>query len=282
MTRWLETWWQGLGQRLQALQARLSLPEAPEAVTAIAGELWRLALESAEANARGVLAAEHAALREAQTQLQAEREAFALEVSSLRTEVDAAINAERVASAQAAELKRLAIQLEAQLSELALQRDAALARAADTESARQATESRLQDLQDAAQSEREALGTHVRAVEDRAHAEVDRARQEGRELRNQLSALQKKHAAVEKSHLRAVEQSTAKTSEAQRQAEIQRARADALEQQLAKLQDLPAVLEAVVRGGAPTSPGRKPATKKGVRASRSRAKVPITGVQQPS
>src|SRR5690625_4142636 len=28
VTRWLETWWQGLGQRLQANRARLEVPEA--------------------------------------------------------------------------------------------------------------------------------------------------------------------------------------------------------------------------------------------------------------
>ena len=122
----------------------------------------------------------------------------------------------------------------------------------------------------------------MRAVEDRAHTEVHRARQESRELRNQLSALQKAHAAAEKSHLRTVEQSTAKSIEAQRQAEIQRARADALEEQLARLQDLPAVLEAVVRRGTSASSRGKPAAKKVARASRSRAKVPTTGVQQPS
>lgn len=42
---------------MQAQKARLSLPEAPDAVAALAGELWRLALESANDNARKTVAA---------------------------------------------------------------------------------------------------------------------------------------------------------------------------------------------------------------------------------
>src|SRR3546814_4557706 len=38
VTRWLETWWQGLGQRLQAQQASLSSPDAPDAVGKVRSE----------------------------------------------------------------------------------------------------------------------------------------------------------------------------------------------------------------------------------------------------
>src|SRR3546814_3355235 len=91
------------------------------------------------------------------------------------------------------------------------------------------------------------MTSHVRAIEDRAHAEVDRARQESRELKSLLSALQKEHATAEKSYLKAVEQGNSKAADAHRQAEVQRARADALEDQLARLRDLPAALEATLR-----------------------------------
>lgn len=275
VTRWLETWWQGLGRRLQAQKARLSLPEAPDAVAALAGELWRLALESANDNARKTVAADRAALQEAQATLQAEREAFALEASAQRSQVEAATHAEHLASVQAAELKRLVNQLEGQLTELAQQRDAALSRAADAESARQSVDRRLQDLQDAAQSEREALANHVRAIEDRAHAEVDRARQESKDFKSQLKVLEKESVAAERAHLKAVEQGSAKAADAIRQAEIQRARADALEQQLIRLRDLPAALEATLRRSArPAAKARKTAAEKVVRRSTDRAKVP--------
>src|SRR3546814_7692418 len=76
-----------------------------------------------------------------------------IEASALRHKVEAASQAERVASTQAAELRRLVSQLESQLVELAKQRDTALASTADDESERQAADNRLRELQDAAQSE---------------------------------------------------------------------------------------------------------------------------------
>lgn len=282
VTRWLETWWQGLGQRLQAQQASLSLPEAPDAVAKVAGELWRMALEHAQANAKQALEAERAALQEEQTALQAERDAFSNEATALRDKVEAASQAERVASTQAAELSRLVSQLESQLAEMAKQRDTALANTADAESARQAADRRLQELQDAGQSEREAMTSHVRAIEDRAHAEVDRARQESRELKGLLSALQKEHTTAEKSYLKAVEQGNSKAADAHRQAEVQRARADALEDQLARLRDLPAALEATLRRSASPAKARKTTMKKVARSSTNRAKVSNRSKAPPS
>src|SRR3546814_16461767 len=114
---------------------------------------------------------------------------------------EAASQAERVASTRAAELRRLVSQLESQLVELAKQRDTALASTADAESARQAADRRLRELQDAAQSKREALTSHVRAIADRAHDEVDRDRQASREPKSPLSALQKEHATAEQPYL---------------------------------------------------------------------------------
>lgn len=234
-----------------------------------------MALESANENAKKAVAADRAALQEAQATLQAEREAFALEASAQRSQIEAATQAERLASAQAAELKRLVSQLEGRLTELAQQRDTALSRAADAESARQSVDRRLQDLQDAAQSEREALAHHVRAIEDRAHAEVDRARHESKDFKSQLKALQKESVATDRAHLKAVEQGSAKAADAIRQAEIQRARADALEQQLTRLRDLPAALEATLRRSArPAAKAHKTAAKKVVRRSTNRATAP--------
>src|SRR3546814_2651046 len=83
-------------------------------------------MEHAQANANEALEAERAALQDEQTALQAEGDAFAIEASALRHKVEAASQAERVASTQAAELRRLVSQLESQLVELAKQRDTAL------------------------------------------------------------------------------------------------------------------------------------------------------------
>lgn len=273
VTRWLDTWWQGLGRRLQVQQTRIAVPAAPDAVAALAGDLWQLALESARASAQEAVAADRAAIQEARNALQGEREAFTREAAVLRDQTESAGHAERVASIRAAELERLVNQLEGQLAEFARQREAALERATDAETVRRAVDQRLQALQDANQSERETLAKHVRATEDRAHAEVDRARQESKGLTDQIKTLQKQYAAAEKEHLQAVEQANAKAVDAQGQTEIQRARADALEEQLARLRDLPAALEATLRRSASPAKARKTVEKQATRRRGNRAKV---------
>ena len=95
-----------------------------------------------------------------------------------------------------------------------------------------------------------ALGgeaAHVQALENRAHAEVDRARQEVKELQGRLTAVTKNQAASEASLRQALDEARTATAEASRSASSERARADALEKQLSKLQDLPAALEAAMR-----------------------------------
>ena len=91
---------------------------------------------------------------------------------------------------------------------------------------------------------------YKRQVEDRAHIEIDRARQEHKELQIRLNAATKEQAAEEKLLFQAAEQAKALATDANRDAGIERARADALEAQLAKLQDFPAALEAALRRSA--------------------------------
>src|SRR3546814_1473276 len=102
-------------------------------------------MEHAQANANEALEAERAALQDEQTALQAEGDAFAIEASALRHQVEAASQAERVASTQAAELRRLVSQLESQLVELAKQRDHALASPAAAAAARNTADRRIRE-----------------------------------------------------------------------------------------------------------------------------------------
>ncbi|MEL1264415.1 DNA-binding protein [Pseudoxanthomonas putridarboris] len=263
VTRWLETWWRGLGARLEAQQRPVAVPGAPEAVITLAGEWWGLALEHARASALETLAAQRAALQAEREALLQERARFAAEAAVLRDQVSAAAHAERLATTQATELHRLVSQLEGQVKEMARQRDAALLRATEADSARQAADVRIQTLQDAASTEREALTQHIRVVEDRAHAEIDHARQDAKELRARLVAAAQEHAGAQKSLLQTAEQAKTAAAEAHRDAGIERARADALEKQLAKLQELPAALEAAIRQHSKAPPKtRKTATRK--------------------
>ncbi|MGY1424824.1 DNA-binding protein [Lysobacter sp. A289] len=274
VTRWLETWWQALGARLQGHQARLAVPEAPETVASLAADWWALALKHATGIAREVHTADRAALQADQAALQLDRENFATEAAALRDQADASAHAERLASSQAVELQRLTSQLEGQVEEVAAQRDSALARTTEVDVARNAAEARLQQLQDAGRAERESLAQHVRTVEDRAHAEIDRARQETKELKNRLVAATREQAAIEKSLHQAAEKAKVAATKASRDAGIERARADALEKQLAKLQDLPAALEAAMRRSeTPIKKARSPGSKRAVRVFGKRAKV---------
>ncbi len=262
VTRWLETWWRGLGARLDTHQRSLSAPEAPEAVAKLAGEWWGLALKHARSEAENGFALQQADLQNAQQALSQEREGFAAEAVSLRSAAAQASQSERLATARTIEMQRLVSQLEGKIKEQECQRNAALKRASDAEVARQTAENRLQAVAEEARAEREGLAQHVRAVEDRAHREVDLARQEAKELRSQIAATNRAHASAEKSSSQSAERARAEAVEARREAGVQRARADALEQQLGKLNDLPAALEAAWRQRSPTAKARKPAKKK--------------------
>ncbi|WP_156880559.1 DNA-binding protein, partial [Thermomonas fusca] len=173
VTRWLETWWRALGARLDAHQRSLSVPEAPETITKLAGEWWALALKHARSEAENGFADKQVALLTAQEALGREREGFAAEAMALWEAVAEASQSERLATARTAELQRLVSQLEGEIKELVRQRDAALRRASDAEASRQTVENRLQALADEARVEREGVAQHVRAIEDRAHREVD-------------------------------------------------------------------------------------------------------------
>ena len=133
--------------------------------------------------------------------------------------------------------------------------------------ARQALEARLQVLQASAEAERDGLLQHIRAVEDRANTEIDRARQESKELQVRLGTVIKDHASVEKMLRQAADQARASAVEGIRDASIERARADALETQLSKLQDLPAALEAAMRQARGRKKQSKPGTQQEIRAT---------------
>lgn len=250
--------------------------DAPEAVATLAGEWWGLALEHARGVVHESLAADRAILQAERKALQQDRASFAAEDAALRGQVDAAVHAERLAATQATEMQRLISQLEGQLKEMARQRDAAFVRATEADAARQTADRRNQAMLDTANVERDALSQHVRAVEDRANTEIDRARQETKDIQFRLAAVAKEHVDAKKSLLETTERAKAIAIEANREAGIERARADALEKQLAKLQDLPAALEAAIRQRNKKTPKtRKVAASKPLRGSGSRAKVSV-------
>ncbi|OWQ71870.1 DNA-binding protein [Stenotrophomonas maltophilia] len=245
VTRWLETWWNRLGTRLQP--ARPDLDDAPAVLAELAGQWWELALKHAREVA-------HRELAEAKQSLAAQRDAqeaksrlIADELTQVRSERDAATTGERIASTQAAELQQLVDQLRLQISELAEQRDLELRRANRTEEARQQLDVRLHEALETAKSEREDWTEYVRSVENRALSDVDRARQEVKELQAQLSKASEHHRALENQLRQDIQAAQSAAATATQSADILRGRCDALEGQISSLRDLPTQLEAALK-----------------------------------
>lgn len=120
-------------------------------------------------------------------------------------------------------------------------------------------------------SERESLAEHVRSVENRTLGDLDRARQESKVLQAQLASALKRHASIEAEMRGNLEKAHSATAAALQMVDNQRGRSAALEEQLAKLQNLPADLEAALRRGQVTSGPRKTSPKQRAKKSSSKA-----------
>ena len=176
LTRMLDHWWKGLGERLTAQRRSAAVPEAPAAVVDAASALWEAALAAGQAHAEAAVAPERAALAAAlntmETTIAQERAAAEASDRALEVAVAAAEGAQSalaISDQRVSDLLRHVAQLEARILELAAREDAlgaSLSKALlDAESARAA-----------AAAERAELQAHVCRIEDRAHAEIDRLR----------------------------------------------------------------------------------------------------------
>ncbi len=258
VVRWLDTWWRGLGARLHEQQARLALPEAPEAVTALAGQWWALAIEHATAAAEKSLDTDRETQREEREALEEARGAFAQEALALREAAAAAGQARDIAMARTAELERLVEALQTRVGEITAQRDSAEARASEADMQRRQIIEQLEALRAQVASERDGLDQHLRATEDRAHAEVDRARQEAREQSQRVESLAQDLRAAESSHRSELDVLRRQVAEARADAASQRARSEALDGQLAQFRDLLAGVETALKSKVKAGPVKSP------------------------
>jgi hypothetical protein len=178
LTRMLDVWWQGLGERLAAQRQSAAVPDAPAAVVDAASALWEAALAAGQAHAEAAVAPERAALAEALTAMETTiaRERATAEAADRARQAavavaDGAQAALVISDQRVSDLLRQVAHLEVRVQDLTERGDALDARLrkslSDAESARAA-----------AAAERAELQAHVRRIEDRAHAEVDRLRQE--------------------------------------------------------------------------------------------------------
>lgn len=267
VTRWLETWWQGLGQRLHSRSVRLAIPEAPEAVQELSGRWWSLALTSARSVADQALAGDRTKLDADRADLGRATAALDARIRGIEEELGVARHAERLALTQAAELQRLISQLQGQLAETSLQRDTAQAQANQARDAGSKLQQQLDQQHVNFQAERSQLTEHVRVVEDRAHQDVDRSRQEIKELKAQMNAANKERALCEKDAATNAQRTERELSRAIQEATVQRARADGLETQLSQLKDLPAVVRSALLQAKPKRAAASASSKRRTKTS---------------
>lgn len=242
VTRWLETWWKNLGIRLQP--KRPDLKDAPAVLAELAGQWWALALEHGRASVLEELTDARQELSVEYDELRLQQRNFADEATELHATVATSSQAERVALTQVAELRQLVEQLQSQLVASAQQRSMADQRLEQMEVARRALDVRLHELQELARSERESLMEHARSVENRALQEIDQLRRDAKELKAKLASAGKLHAANEHSLTVALKAAQSEAAATSKEADRQRARADVLEEQFAKM---PAAIEAAFR-----------------------------------
>lgn len=248
----LEQWWDALAKRLAG---EVQLPELPPAVAEAFKAVWVTANEHGMQLAQAAVAATAAQLAQDQAHLAEERAEAQRAVDAARMAQATAETAAQTAEARLGDLQRLLDQQITQQAELIATRDALSNRSAHLEQAVAAARAGLDEQRQVASQEREALQQHIRATEERAHLEVDRARMDAKELRSQLAALQREHAAADKQYRQQLDAARATLTRAERDTAAQQARADALEQQLARLGDLPKALQATL-ARATTAPRR--------------------------
>lgn len=259
VTRLLDLWWKALGGRLATSAAKVALPDAPPAVVTLASQLWEQALAAAQEHAEAGLEGERSAL--AAAGLEADARVAAAHQVAEASEARAAEAAAALLTAhqRLEDRQRLVDQQAAQILDLTAQRDHALLRTEQLEADGAAVRNRLEGLQQEAETTRVAHAAHVRAVEDRAHAEVDRARQEARDHEKALHAAEKGRTARIRELEAELAQSRTIAIDTNRALASEQARRETLEQQLAEVhRRLDAALQAAPRAARLSAP-RRPA-----------------------
>nr|WP_298123950.1 DNA-binding protein [uncultured Pseudoxanthomonas sp.] len=178
VTRWLETWWQRLSDRLQAAPPALSAGEPPATLAELAQQWWGLAVshahtvaEQALTEARTELEARFEALATSEAQISHERISWAEERSALVHARDLAQRGITDSEAHLQALGRHLDELQRQHAQMDAERESLLGQLLAAQKA-------AHEAATAANAERVEREQAHRAAEDRWLQEVDRARQE--------------------------------------------------------------------------------------------------------
>lgn len=231
----LEQWWDALAKRL-AGESRL--PNLPDEAAAAFKTAWAVASEQASACAELRLIDARQALEQDNAALAAERSQWSVDLERARVDTVAAKDAQAVAEQRFADHQRLVEQLQIELSDVKAQREKLQEQGELLvhDMLRLGAKLETQEKQHAA--ERNSTAAHIRAVEDRAHAEIDRARTEIKVLRTMLSQAERAAQEARDAAARDHKEHLAKLRAAERDAAAQGARAEALDGQLRRLKIL--------------------------------------------
>jgi len=190
VTRMLDTWRSQLGSRLRQLSA---LPEVPAAVGQAMIEIWRLAVDHAEQVLDARFANERSALESAQIQLAEERESWAARLEAAEVIVARTQAARDLAEHACATLDGQLQDSHALRADLVQQRNRLQDRCDQQSEQIEALRSQIDEFQITRRSERERQEEHIRAIEDRSHAEVDRSRQDAKQWQQRFESSERAH-----------------------------------------------------------------------------------------
>lgn len=225
VTRMLDTWRQGLAERLREAN---QLPGLPDDVGRAMSGLWALAAQHAREHVQSALQSEHEALEQAKAELEAESVKQAALLAAARSETAKSAETAREATTQAEMLQRLVQRLETEIRDHAAEHQ----RLATQNETLLASEAKLRDQLGAAEArsarEREARDQHVRTVEDRAHTQVDRARVDLKAVRSELDGVRRLHHKEQQAMQQQIADLAKSLSVAEREASRQRGIAEAL------------------------------------------------------
>ena len=234
INRHLDAWWAELGGRLQEKTAKLALPQAPETVVAAASTLWTEALSCALREVQANQARKEVEFEKRFEAIKTREEAVEESRQAAQRAVEGARAEANQANSRLVEVQKLAESQAQDLARLRSEKDLA-----DQE--RQASLTRIEKLAlelDQARLEavafRDETAQHVRALEDRAHAEVDRARQERKESMARAKQLERELAAAQNTLTSRSADMNRVLERLEKELVAQRARADSAYTQLSK------------------------------------------------
>ncbi|MEZ5438294.1 MAG: DNA-binding protein [Lysobacteraceae bacterium] len=261
--RHLDTWWSGLGERLERAEAKTAIPSAPDGVNDAASALWILAFEQASAVAEKALDDRHQALAQ-QEQLLAEREQEAAQsVADATQRAETAEKSLQETVESLTEERQTVKERDRQILDLREDRGQLVGRLSSLESERDRLTKQVVELASKAESERSELQRYVREVEDRSQREIDRARTESKDLAREIRAIRdetrNERAAASQKHEEILTQARLAEGLVARQDEHARELSVQLERSQAALRDALALVNSRSTG---RSKPKSPATKK--------------------